>query len=79
MTTGVRRSPRTGWEWAVVAAILALAAWLRLRHLGIVMYHDDQAIALRIAHDIVHGDIRTVGYTTIARKQKTPASTASTA
>jgi len=63
MTTGVRRSPRAGWEWAVVAAILALAAWLRLRHLGIVTYHDDQAVALRIAHDILRGDVRTVGLT----------------
>ncbi len=44
-----------------MTAILALAAWLRLRHLGLVTFHDDQAIALRIAHDILHGDIRTVG------------------
>ena len=55
------RSPRLSWEWAGVAAILALAAWLRLRHLGLATFHDDQAIALRIAHDILHGDIRTVG------------------
>ena len=46
---------------AGVTAILALAAWLRMRHLGLVTFHDDQAIALRIAHDILHGDIRTVG------------------
>jgi len=46
-----------------VAAILALAAWLRLRHLGIVTFHDDQAVALRIAHDILHGDVRTIGLT----------------
>lgn len=42
-------------------AVLALAAWLRLRHLGLAEYDDDQAIALRIAHDILHGNIRTVG------------------
>jgi len=46
-----------------VAAILALAAWLRLRQLGIVSFHDDQAVALRIAHDILHGDVRTIGLT----------------
>jgi 4-amino-4-deoxy-L-arabinose transferase-like glycosyltransferase len=64
MTTGIRRlmrSPRLSWQSAGVAAILALAAWLRLRRLGLAEYHDDQAIALRIAHDILHGDIRTVG------------------
>jgi 4-amino-4-deoxy-L-arabinose transferase-like glycosyltransferase len=55
------RSRRLSWESAGVIAILALAAWLRLRHLGLVTFHDDQAIALRIAHDILHDDIRTVG------------------
>ena len=57
------RSPRLSWEWAAVAAILALAAWLRLRQLGLAGFHDDQAIALRIGHDILHGDVRTVGLT----------------
>jgi hypothetical protein len=57
------RSPRLSWESVGVAAIVALAAWLRLRHLGLVTFHDDQAIALRIAHDILHGDRRTIGLT----------------
>src|SRR5262249_11041923 len=30
---------------------------------GLAQYNDDQAIALRIAHDILHGDIRTTGLT----------------
>ncbi len=55
------RSLRPDWEWASLTAILALAVWLRLRHLGLAMFYNDQAIALRIAHDILHGDIRTVG------------------
>src|SRR6266849_7016397 len=55
--------PRPSWGSAGVMAILVLAAWLRLRHLGLATFHDDQAIALRIAHDILHGDIRTVGLT----------------
>ena len=59
MTTGARRRP--SWEWAVAAAIVVLAAWLRLRHLELAEFTDDSAIALRIAHDILHGDIRTVG------------------
>jgi 4-amino-4-deoxy-L-arabinose transferase-like glycosyltransferase len=55
------RSRRLSWESAGATAIVVLAAWLRLRHPGLAEYHDDQAIALRIAHDILHGDIRTVG------------------
>lgn len=57
----MRRGRRPGWESLAAIAIVALAAWLRLRHLGIVQFEDDQAIALRIAHDILHGDVRTVG------------------
>jgi 4-amino-4-deoxy-L-arabinose transferase-like glycosyltransferase len=57
------RLPRLSWESAGVAAILALATWLRLRHLGLAGFHDDQAVALRIAHDILHGDVRTTGLT----------------
>lgn len=41
--------------------MIALAAWLRLRHLGLAEFNDDQAIALRIGHDILEGNIRTVG------------------
>jgi 4-amino-4-deoxy-L-arabinose transferase-like glycosyltransferase len=52
---------RRGCEAAGVAAILALAAWLRLRHLELVQFFDDQGIALRIAHEILDGNIRTVG------------------
>jgi hypothetical protein len=55
------RSRRLSWESAGATAIVVLAAWLRLRHLGLAEYHDDQAIALRIAHDILRGDMRTVG------------------
>jgi len=57
----MRRGRRPSWQAASAAAILALAAWLRLRHLGLAEYDDDQAIALRIGHDILHGNVRTVG------------------
>jgi 4-amino-4-deoxy-L-arabinose transferase-like glycosyltransferase len=57
------RLPRLSWESVVVALILALATWLRLRRIGLAGFHDDQAVALRIAHDILHGDIRTTGLT----------------
>jgi 4-amino-4-deoxy-L-arabinose transferase-like glycosyltransferase len=56
-------SRRLTWESAGAAAIVVLAAWLRLRHLGLAQFNDDQAVALRIAHDILHGDFRTVGLT----------------
>lgn len=56
-------SRRLSWEPAGAAAIVVLAAWLRLRHLGLAQFNDDQAIALRIAHDILHGDFRTTGLT----------------
>jgi hypothetical protein len=56
-------SRRLSWELAGATAVVVLAAWLRLRHLGLAEFDDDQAIALRIAHDILHGDIRTVGLT----------------
>jgi 4-amino-4-deoxy-L-arabinose transferase-like glycosyltransferase len=55
-------SPRLRWVASgALAVILVLAAWLRLRHLGLAGFGDDQGIALRIAHEILHGDIRTVG------------------
>jgi len=44
-----------------MVVVLAIAAWLRLRHLSLAEYDDDQAIALRIGHDILQGNIRTVG------------------
>jgi len=56
-------SRRLSWESAGAAAIVALAAWLRLRHLGLAQFNDDQAVALRIAHDILNGDFRTTGLT----------------
>src|SRR6266436_493205 len=66
------RSGRLSWEAAGAAAIVVLATWLRLRHLGLATFHDDQAIALRIAHDILHGDIRTVGLTSSSGASNPP-------
>ncbi|HET8529328.1 MAG TPA: glycosyltransferase family 39 protein [Gaiellaceae bacterium] len=50
-------------ELACAAGIVLLAAWLRLRHLGLAEFKSDEAIALRIAHDILEGNVRTVGLT----------------
>jgi 4-amino-4-deoxy-L-arabinose transferase-like glycosyltransferase len=55
------RLRRLSWGSASVVAIVVLAAWLRLRLIGLAGFGDDQAIELRIAHEILHGDIRTVG------------------
>jgi 4-amino-4-deoxy-L-arabinose transferase-like glycosyltransferase len=71
MATRVSR-PRLTWESAGVTAILAVAAWLRLRHLGIAMFYNDQAIALRIAHDILDGHMRTVGLASSAGASNPP-------
>jgi Dolichyl-phosphate-mannose-protein mannosyltransferase len=56
-------SRRLSWGSAGAAAIVVLAAWLRLRQLGLAQFNDDQAVALRIAHDILNGDFRTTGLT----------------
>jgi len=56
-------SRRLSWESAGATALVVLAAWLRLRHIGLAQFNDDQAVALRIAHDILNGDFRTVGLT----------------
>ena len=71
MATRVSR-PRLSWESTGVTAILVLALWLRLRHLGIVMFYNDQAIALRIAHDILDGHMRTVGLASSAGASNPP-------
>ena len=52
---------RVTWISAAAFGFLLLGAWLRLRHLDLAEYDDDQAIALRIGHDILQGNIRTVG------------------
>lgn len=54
---------RSRWELACAAGIVVLAAWLRLRHLGLAEFKSDEAIAMRIAHDILNGNVRTVGLT----------------
>jgi 4-amino-4-deoxy-L-arabinose transferase-like glycosyltransferase len=59
----VRLSTSPRFHGVCAAALVALAAWLRLRHLGLAEFKSDEAIALRIGHDILHGDLRTVGLT----------------
>jgi hypothetical protein len=51
------------WELLCAAGLVAVGAWLRLRHLGLAEFKSDEAIAIRIGRDILHGDIRTVGLT----------------
>jgi 4-amino-4-deoxy-L-arabinose transferase-like glycosyltransferase len=66
------RSRRLTWEVAAAAVVVALAAWLRLWQLGLAQYNDDQAVALRIAHDILNGDIRTTGLTSSSGASNPP-------
>ena len=51
------------FQGVCAGALVVLAAWLRLRHPGLAEFKTDEAIALRIGHDILRGDIRTVGLT----------------
>jgi 4-amino-4-deoxy-L-arabinose transferase-like glycosyltransferase len=64
-----RRRP---WELFVLAGILLLAAWLRLRELGLVEFKSDEALAVRIARDIIGGDFRTVGLTSSVGAKNPP-------
>src|SRR6185437_1254586 len=56
----VRRRP---WELAALVVVLVLGTWLRLRQLGLAEFKADEALAVRIGRDVLHGDIRTVGLT----------------
>jgi 4-amino-4-deoxy-L-arabinose transferase-like glycosyltransferase len=64
-----RRRP---WELVILAGILLFAAWLRLRELGLVEFKSDEAVAVRIARDIIGGDFRTVGLTSSVGAKNPP-------
>jgi 4-amino-4-deoxy-L-arabinose transferase-like glycosyltransferase len=64
---------RTHWfELALLGVIVAVAAWLRLRQLGLMEFKADEALAVRIGRDIIHGDFRTVGLTSSAGAKNPP-------
>jgi 4-amino-4-deoxy-L-arabinose transferase-like glycosyltransferase len=57
---GGRRRP---WELVLLLGIVALAAWLRLRQLGLVEFKLDETVAVNDARQILHGHLPTVGLT----------------
>jgi 4-amino-4-deoxy-L-arabinose transferase-like glycosyltransferase len=59
-------------ELALLGVIVAVAAWLRLRQLGLMEFKADEALAVRIGRDIIHGDFRTVGLTSSAGAKNPP-------
>ena len=64
---------RAHWlELALLGLILVVAAWLRLRQLGLMEFKADEALAVRIGRDIIHGDFRTVGLTSSAGAKNPP-------
>jgi 4-amino-4-deoxy-L-arabinose transferase-like glycosyltransferase len=63
---------RRAWELVCLGAIVLVAAWLRFRHLGLMEFKSDEALAVRIGRDILHGDIRTVGLTSSAGAANPP-------
>jgi 4-amino-4-deoxy-L-arabinose transferase-like glycosyltransferase len=54
----IRRRP---WEPLVRLAVLALAAWLRLRQLDLVEFKLDEATAVDLARRLLDGHLATVG------------------
>jgi hypothetical protein len=52
---------RRWWELACAAAIVAVAAWLRLRHLGLVEFKFDEMTAVGLARRLLDGHLPTVG------------------
>jgi len=64
---------RAHWlEPALLGLIVVVAAWLRLRQLGLMEFKADEALAVRIGRDIIHGDFRTVGLTSSAGAKNPP-------
>ena len=64
---------RAHWlELALLGLIVVVAAWLRLRQLGLMEFKADEALAVRIGRDIIHGDFRTVGLTSSAGAKNPP-------
>ena len=49
------------WEILTLLAIAALAGWLRLRHLDLVEFKLDEAVAVDLARRVLDGDFPTVG------------------
>jgi 4-amino-4-deoxy-L-arabinose transferase-like glycosyltransferase len=52
---------RPAWELACFGLIVCVAAWLRLRHLGLMEFKSDEASAVGIGREILHGHLTTVG------------------
>jgi hypothetical protein len=52
---------RRGYELLVLAGTLALAAWLRLRQLGLVEFKLDEADAVELGRRLLHGTFPSVG------------------
>src|SRR5262245_58102504 len=52
---------RPAWELACFGLIVCVAAWLRLRYLGLMEFKSDEASAVAIGREILHGHLTTVG------------------
>ena len=54
---------RRPWELLALAGVLALAAWLRFRHLELVEFKADEATAVDLARRVLDGHLPSVGLT----------------
>ena len=59
----VKGRVRRPWELLAFAAVLGIAAWLRLRHLDLVEFKGDEATAVDLARRLLDGHLPSVGLT----------------
>jgi hypothetical protein len=72
VTASLSRGHRPRWEALCLVAILALASWLRFRHLELMEFKLDEANAVRIARNVLHGHLTTVGLTSSVGAKNPP-------
>jgi 4-amino-4-deoxy-L-arabinose transferase-like glycosyltransferase len=63
---------RPAWELACAGAIVVAAAWLRLGHLGLMEFKQDEATAVEIGRAILHGHLTTTGLTSSVGAKNPP-------
>ena len=59
--TVLKAGRRHPWEATGLVLVVALAAWLRLRELGLVEFKADEAAGVELARRLLDGEIPTVG------------------
>jgi Dolichyl-phosphate-mannose-protein mannosyltransferase len=63
---------RRSWEIPLLVGIVALAGWLRLRDLDLIEFKADEAIAVDLARQVLHGELPTAGLTSSTGARNPP-------